>query len=166
METIKQEIKSVFGEKLRLRVSGICIENDTILLVKHIGIGKTKFLWAPPGGGLSFEETVDECLKREFLEETGLTINIRELLFVNEYFEHPLHAVELFFLVERISGELIKGIDPEMGATKQIITEVCFVPFSEIKDTETDSFHSLFETFRNKADFDKKGCFMQNIIKR
>ncbi len=166
MESIKQEIKNVFGEKLRLRVSGICIENDTILLVKHIGIGKSKFLWAPPGGGLSFEETVDECLKREFLEETGLTIEIKEMLLVNEYFEHPLHAVELFFLVEKIGGELIKGVDPEMDEAKQIITEVRFVPFSEIKETETDSFHSLFETFKNKSDFDKKGRFMQNIIKR
>jgi 8-oxo-dGTP diphosphatase len=57
MDSIQQQIHQQFGNKLRLRVSGICLEEDSILLVKHVGIGENKFLWAPPGGGLSFEET-------------------------------------------------------------------------------------------------------------
>jgi 8-oxo-dGTP diphosphatase len=105
-------------------------------------------------------------LKREFLEETGLTIHPKELLFVNEYFEHPLHAVELFFLVERISGELIKGTDPEMDSENQIIHEVRFVSFSEIGNSDSSLFHSLFKTYRYKADFEKKGDFQQNIVRR
>jgi len=165
MDTIQQQIHQQFGNKLRLRVSGICFNEDSILLVKHVGIGENKFLWAPPGGGLSFEETIEESLKREFLEETGLLIQPKELLFVNEYFEHPLHAVELFFLVERVSGELIKGTDPEMDLDNQIIREVRFVPFSEINNSGNE-FHSLFKTYQCKSDFVKKGGFHQNIVRR
>jgi hypothetical protein len=35
-------------------------------------------------------------LKREFLEETQTDITIGEMLFVNEFLEPPLHAIELF----------------------------------------------------------------------
>jgi 8-oxo-dGTP diphosphatase len=166
MEDIKKDIHQLFGHKLRLRVSGICIENESILLIKHIGVGKTPFLWAPPGGGLNFGETVTECLKREFLEETGLEIEPKEFLFTNEYLEFPLHAIELFFKVKVIGGKFKKGIDPEMKPESQIIKEIRFVPFEEIKNNETDSFHSLFNNFKKKADFIKNVGFYQNIVRQ
>lgn len=164
MQKIQQDIHEQYGNKLRLRVSGICFENESILLVKHIGVGRTPFLWAPPGGGLQFGETVLECLKREFLEETGLEIEPKEFLFANEYFESPLHAIELFFRVEVLDGTLRIGIDPEMNPGSQIIKDVRFVPFDEIQNNESESFHSIFENFKKKSDFDKKVGFYQNIV--
>ena len=71
MEDIQNEIVSSFGNKLRIRVCGICIEENKILLVRHHSIGKSGILWAPPGGGMIYGETSEQALIREFVEETG-----------------------------------------------------------------------------------------------
>jgi 8-oxo-dGTP diphosphatase len=165
MDNIKNDIHQLFGHKLRLRVSGICFEGESILLIKHIGVGKTPILWAPPGGGLNFGETVTECLKREFLEETGLEIEPQEFLFTNEYLEFPLHAIELFFKVKIVGGELRQGTDPEMPTESQIIKDIQFIPLRQIKDNSDESFHSLFKSFKSKADFEKNNGFYQNIVR-
>jgi 8-oxo-dGTP diphosphatase len=93
----KESIIRNFGNRLRLRVCGLCIQDDKVLLVKHKSLGEKGYLWAPPGGGVNYGESVEEALKREFLEETGLEINISRFLFVSEYLDVPLHALELLF---------------------------------------------------------------------
>ncbi len=163
MADIRKEIESVFGNQLRLRISGICIIDDSILLIKHLSIGEKGTLWAPPGGGLHFGETITETLKREFIEETGLSIDVGELVMVNEYLESPLHAVELFFKVKIIGGELKKGSDPEMSPSNQIISEIRYVPFKELALFDPDTKHSMFKTYGKASDFLKPVLFQQNI---
>lgn len=101
MEDINNEIVSSFGNKLRIRVCGICIEENKILLVRHHSIGQSGILWAPPGGGMVYGETSEAALVREFVEETGLDIQVEHFLCVNEYLTPPLHAIELFFMVKK-----------------------------------------------------------------
>ena len=96
-DAIEKEIIDKFGERIRVRACGICIEASKILMVKHLIVGKQDYLWAPPGGGMKFGESARECLKREFMEETGLDIRVGDFLFVNEFKDPPLHAIELFF---------------------------------------------------------------------
>jgi 8-oxo-dGTP diphosphatase len=60
--------------------------------------------------GLQYGESVNEALKREFLEETQTEITIGEMLFVNEFLEPPLHAIELFFKVEITQGKAKKAL--------------------------------------------------------
>lgn len=163
MANIKKEIENIFGNKLRLRVSGICIQDDSILLIKHLAIGKKGILWAPPGGGLQFGETITETVKREFLEETGLLIEVGELIMVNEYLESPLHAIELFFKVIINSGVLKKGSDPEMSPENQIISEIKFIPFEELALLESGTLHSMFKTYKKVSDFLQPVLFQQNI---
>jgi 8-oxo-dGTP diphosphatase len=166
MEQVEKEIRAAFGSQLRLRVSGICIHQKSILLVKHISLGKKGILWAPPGGGLRFGETVYEALKREFEEETGLLIEVGAPILINEYIESPLHAVELFFEVRQIGGELRKGSDPEMSSAAQIIQEVRFVSFDEIRASDEDIFHSLFKKYNQTEAFSSFLGFDQNIVFR
>jgi len=165
MAGITKEIETVFGNQLRLRVSGICIQKDSVLLIKHQSIGKKGILWAPPGGGLKFGETIHDALKREFLEETGLSIEVEELILVNEYLENPLHAIELFFKAIVTGGDLIKGTDPEMSFENQLISEIKFLPFSELAVMDPETVHSLFKTYKRASDFMKPALFQQNIIK-
>ena len=105
------EFAEIYGNKVRLRVCGLCWQGDSLLLVKH-KMGD-KGLWAPPGGGIEYGESVDYALKREFLEETGLKIAVNKFLFGCEFIKKPLHAVELFFDVEKVAGVLRGGYDRE-----------------------------------------------------
>lgn len=149
MEEIKNEIIHSFGNKLRIRVCGICIEDNKILLVKHHSLGKGGILWAPPGGGMVFGETAEEALKREFIEETGLTITVEKFLFVNEYLTPPLHAIELFFLVKKIDGILQTGLDPELHSDRQIITKVDWLSFEALNALPLEAVHSVIRGMDN-----------------
>ncbi|MBA4848811.1 NUDIX domain-containing protein [Emticicia sp. BO119] len=124
-----QEIaKKFYGNRIRIRVCGICIENNQVLMVCHKGVINDKDVWLPPGGGMEEGETVKQALRREFLEETGFEIEVENFLYKREFIHVPLHAIELYFNVRILSGELIKGTDPEINADAQLIKEVRFIP--------------------------------------
>jgi len=160
MEEIKNEIIHSFGNKLRIRACGICIEDNKILLVKHHSLGKSGFLWAPPGGGMVFGETTEQALKREFIEETGLTVSVEKLLFVNEYLSPPLHAIELFFIVKKISGTLQTGVDPELHKDRQIIIEVEWLSIEQLQKLPSEAVHSILHGVTNLEElFQRSGYF-------
>jgi 8-oxo-dGTP diphosphatase len=132
--------------KLRVRACGICLQGKKILLVRHQQIAGQYNLWSPPGGGVAFGETVQECLVREFREETGLTIKPGRFLFVSEFLQPPLHALELFFEVHLVSGELKKGSDPELGAGEQLIQQVAFKSLAELRREDPRELHHIFDS--------------------
>jgi ADP-ribose pyrophosphatase YjhB (NUDIX family) len=147
MEDISGEVAATFGNRVRVRVCGICIWEDTILLVNHKGLGTADNFWSPPGGGLQLGESSAQTLAREFREETGLLVEPGKFLFVNEFIGLPLHAIELFFEVRIIGGTLATGTDPEVK--EQIIKEVKFMPFDEILQKPHFQVHALFRYCRN-----------------
>lgn len=151
-------VYQAFGNKLRIRVCGLCQNNGRLLMINHQGINEGDF-WAPPGGGLHFGETLETCLKREFSEETGLDIEIKGFRFLYEFVQLPLHAIELFFLVETTKGNLRQGFDPEMGE-KQIIQEVKFMSWAEIDRLTAVSRHGIFNIISESSKIvDLKGHF-------
>jgi 8-oxo-dGTP diphosphatase len=135
-------VQKMYGNILRTRACGLCIENDRLLLVNHHGLTNGDF-WAPPGGGMQFGEVATDCVVREFLEETGLVVEVRDFLFACEFMKEPLHAIELFFLVEKVGGKLFKGTDPESGSN-QIIKEVKFMDWGEIESLNKEKLHGIF----------------------
>lgn len=144
MTLTKGEVDSVFGHRLRVRACGICLRQGKILLVKHSPLGEKGYLWAPPGGGMEFGETAEESVVREIEEETGLIVHAEKLLFVHEYLKPPLHALELFFLTPPTGGFIKRGQDPEIPENKQMIREVKFFGFDEIKTMDKDTLHNIF----------------------
>lgn len=156
---IDGSIEQEYGDRLRLRVAGICIENEEILLVDHSGLNETGQFWAPPGGGLKYGETVRECLQREFKEETGLHIHVGEFFCVTEYLNPPLHAIELFFLVNRIDGVLASGSDPELSQEDQIIKSVEFLSFKKLTAIHDSNKHNLLNGVRNFDDLKSKSGY-------
>lgn len=144
LQSIHKNIEKHFGNKLRVRVCGVLIENNEILVVEHKNIGVNGKFISIPGGGLNFGESIEECLKREFIEETGLEIEIIEFLFLNEYLDLPLHAIELFYKVKKLGGKLQLGSDPEMAKNEQILSKVYFVTLNELKKQDITSIHNAF----------------------
>lgn len=129
---------------------GLLAKEDSLLMIKHTGIGEKGHLWTPPGGGVEFGHSAEENLKREFREETGLEVAVNEFLFVNELVQPPLHAIELFFTVTLIQGNLIRGTDPEMSKQDQIINEVRFMSWKELRLLPLPTIH---KAFHNAADY-------------
>ena len=152
------EVHRYYGNKIRVRVCGLCTVGEKMLLINHRGVTDTNF-WAPPGGGLNFEEPAESCLKREFLEETGLQIEVRDFLFVCEFIRAPLHAVELFFRVDQIAGQPETGHDPEYGSPS-IIKEVKFKSWTEIAAIPSAEVHGIFRFAGHPFKVDKlRGFF-------
>ncbi len=70
------------------------IEKDGKYLVVHV---KKHDITTFPGGGLEPGETLEECCKREVLEETGIKCNIiAKTVTVNEYFMDCTWTTEFF----------------------------------------------------------------------
>ena len=137
------EIAEIYGNRVRIRVCGLCWQEGSLLLIKH-KMGPEGF-WAPPGGGLEYGESLEDTLRREFLEETGLDVVSEKFLFGCEFIKPPLHAVELFFNVRIVGGKLKNGHDPEI----QIIEKVQFLTQQEIEKIQKESLHSIINRFQN-----------------
>jgi 8-oxo-dGTP diphosphatase len=107
----------------------LLFNNEKILLAKHLIDGQE--LWAPPGGGLNFGESIDTALKREFLEETSLDIVPGKFCFFTEHLATPLHAIELFYKIRSYAGQLSLGKDPEIK-DQVVLNELMFVGPAEL----------------------------------
>lgn len=132
------KIAEIYGNKVRIRLCGLCWDDGRLLMVRHKL--DDKHFWAPPGGGLEFGESIEFALKREFFEETGLLIQPQRFAFGCEFMKDQLHAVELFFEVIRLSGDLVVGQDPEL----QLIDNVQFLTPSEIQSLPYEELHGIF----------------------
>jgi 8-oxo-dGTP diphosphatase len=140
---MNHEIINQYGNQLRVRVCGICVEDGKVLLINHSGMNESGEFWSPPGGGLQFGETIEDCLKREFLEETNAIISVGKFLKINEFIKPPLHAIELFYEVKIVSGEIQIGFDPEME--EQIIKDVKWLSFEEVLQKEEGMFAKILK---------------------
>jgi len=149
LEKTGEQLLELYGNRVRLRVCGICTDGDKILLVGHSLPGHFETFWSPPGGGQQFGETSRDTLKREFLEETGLRVDVGEMLFVNEFIEPPLHAIELFFRINSFEGKLITGKDPEFSDDNQIIGETRFMSIDEILTLPEVSRHGILKNIQS-----------------
>lgn len=134
-----------YGNRVRLRVCGVFVKNNSLLLVKHTGLREEGVFWMPPGGEVEFGKSIKLNLEREMLEETGLKVEVGEFLCAHEFLEPPLHAVELFFNIKSAKGKVITGIDPELKISEQIIKEVRFVTFEELEIIPKEQKHQLLQ---------------------
>jgi ADP-ribose pyrophosphatase YjhB (NUDIX family) len=90
--------------KFTLRVYGILINDEKQVLVsdEYIRGGfYTKF----PGGGLEFGEGTRDCLKREFIEEMNLKVDVGDHLYTTDYFQESAfrpgeQIVSIYYLVK------------------------------------------------------------------
>lgn len=139
----KEAIKRLYGNKFRTRACGICLSGSDILLVRHKALTSIGYFFSPPGGGMHYGEEATHCLKREFLEESGLEIEVVRFLFVHEFLSPPLHAIELFFEVRPTGGSLKVGFDPEMEQHEQIIESVDYLSPAEVDREKGEQMHHM-----------------------
>lgn len=94
------------NKEVRVGVAAVILRDGCILLGERIG-SHGAHTWATPGGHLELGESIEECAKRETLEETGLVVDsITKLGFTNDIFEKEnKHYVTLFVIASCTDGE-------------------------------------------------------------
>ncbi|GGA60444.1 NUDIX domain-containing protein [Ornithinibacillus halotolerans] len=70
--------------QIRSSVQAVIVMDDNILTIKKRAYDN-KTMYILPGGGQEHGETLRDAVIRECVEETGLIVEPKELLFVSEY---------------------------------------------------------------------------------
>ncbi len=82
--------------RFNLRVYGILINDQKQVLVSDEYI-RGEYFTKFPGGGLEFGEGTRDCLKREFLEEMNLRVEVGVHIYTTDYFQisafNPGHQI-------------------------------------------------------------------------
>lgn len=100
---------------MRLRVSGVLVHDNRLLLVQHEKDSKT--YWLLPGGGVGLGERLQDSLVREFTEELNLQVTVMDLLLVVETVSpQGEHILQPTFLV---TAENIDDI--HLGSDKRVV---------------------------------------------
>jgi len=131
-------------KEIKIRVAVVIRVDDEILMVRHEKHDRT--YWLLPGGGLEYSETIKECAAREVLEETGLQVEIGDLIYLSESIppdEHR-HVVNIVLEGKMIGGEISVGED-------YVLAEAKFVPISELPNLKiyppnTDALMAYLKT--------------------
>lgn len=150
---------------LNISSRGLLLENDKVLFVEYKIDGETFF--SLPGGSLEKEEQLHECVKREFLEETGINIEVESLILLNEFinpnpkavaetWKNGIHQIESIFKVKRsVQTKTNSALIPDIGMqglkwlSKSALARITFYPempidwFFSINENTTEMYKSI-----------------------
>jgi nucleoside triphosphatase len=140
--TLFNETKFVPPESMihRPSVYGIVLDGQRVLL----GKAKTTQKYVLPGGGINPGETMDEALKREMWEETGLYVGVGEFLhFETDFFfydpwEQAFHGFLFFYHCTTAATDLNPIDYPP-------IEDLDLAEWVSIADLRVDSFQARGE---------------------
>ena len=98
----------------KITVAGLLIKDGKVLVIKRARNERyLAGMYELPGGKVDFGEQPNDALKREFLEETGLTIQVLTPYKAYSYLSHEnkRHTVEIVYTVALIGKPGIKLSD-------------------------------------------------------
>lgn len=103
------------NQRFNYRIAGVCVHQDRVLLHQMEGDD----YWALPGGRAELQETSEETIVREMMEETGYqTEPIRPLWFYEGFFLHkeePLHELSVIYLIQFVNPDPVVFEDEFYG---------------------------------------------------
>jgi 8-oxo-dGTP diphosphatase len=115
------------------------VDQGKILLVQR-GREPGRGLWAVPGGKVRPGEAMKEAARREILEETGLEVEVGDVVWVGEYIDEDHHLVLIDFAGSLVGGELRAADDAD---------EARWVPLDEAASYPlTTTMYDLIDTLR------------------
>ena len=75
--------------------AGIIINDGKVLIAQRKRGKSQEFMWEFPGGKLEEGETLQQCLKRELMEELNLSVVIGDF-FMQSSFDYDFGTIELY----------------------------------------------------------------------
>jgi len=94
-------------EEKRVRARAIIIVDGKIASMYREK--QNRIFYTFPGGGMEKNETEEDCVKRELIEEFGIVVKPIKKLYIYE----NKNSLEHFYLAEWISGEFGSGVGEE-----------------------------------------------------
>src|SRR5215213_2885600 len=133
--------------QFNIRVYGILITDDKQVLVSDEFI-RGKYYTKFPGGGLEFGEGTRDCLKREFIEELDLKVEVLDHLYTTDFYQESAfrpgdQIISIYYLVkplEEINVRLSEQkFDFDEGQLlryeeKQEVESFRFINWQEVSD--------------------------------
>jgi mutator protein MutT len=135
--TLDGQTKMVEKESLILRPAAYAIvfQHDCLLVMKLRPTGKYHL----PGGEIEVGERIEDTLKRELKEETGIIIEVNKLVHFNEfifhYAERAYHGLHFYYHCTPKTNKLIADHLVEDGAAEQ-------PRWRAIKELQAEDFQS------------------------
>jgi len=126
----------------RVGVGGVVVQDGAILMVER-GRPPRAGQWAIPGGKLHWGELLEEAVAREVQEETGLSVEVGELIWTGQTIGPDWHFILLDFEATVIGGSLSAGDDA---------ADAAWVPLDEVEELLlTSSMHELIALVRRRS---------------
>jgi 8-oxo-dGTP pyrophosphatase MutT (NUDIX family) len=132
----------------RVAVYGTCFDDSGhVLLVRAAAYLTVAGHWFLPGGGIDHGEEPVDALRREFFEETGLTVVVGRFRGVlSDTFTMPdgssLHTVRLIYAIDSYSGTLVDEAGGSTDTARWIATvdtpDLPLMPYVRRALTELD----------------------------
>lgn len=119
---------------INVRVYGILMREDRKVLVSDEYI-RGQFITKFPGGGLEFGEGTRDCLKREFMEEMNLRVEIGRHLYTTDFYQRSAFNAE----------HQILSIYYEAHALEEIQVPIREQPF-DFDERQMEVYHQTGET--------------------
>ena len=137
----------------RIRVAGLVEMENGYALMHRMNVKKKENSNAPygeyyvfPGGGLEENETLEEGVKREVLEEFGIEVEVKEKLYFRQIGDE---LDEYLFLCKYVSGTLGTGTGPEFSGDPKYADRGLYIPTIVPKE-EIKNIRLLPEEFKEK----------------
>ena len=132
--------------KPKVGVGVIVIKDGKVLIGKRRGAHGSGS-WAFPGGHLEFNESWEECARREVMEETGIQIN--NLCFgtaTNDIFEKENEYYITIFMVADLASGVVETKEPHKCEKWEWFSwdklpHPLFIPFQNLLKTKFDPFN-------------------------
>jgi 8-oxo-dGTP diphosphatase len=126
-------------QHFNIRVYGILINEQRQVLVSDELI-RGSYITKFPGGGLEFGEGTRDCLRREFMEEMNLPVEVTDHLYTTDFFQlsafNPGHQIISIYYAVKAMEE----ITVPLRTNPFDFDEAQLKVYEEKKETETFRF--------------------------